>query len=284
MIAMLNKNLPLISVLMGVFYQRENIDLLERSVRSIQNQTYQNLELLVCDDGSTQMAFQYLTKVATQDERIHLIRGCPRTDLASKLNWCLSKAKGAYIARMDDDDWAVPFRFEKQLCALEEGPAFAFVGSNVRLWKDGHFVGVRELPQNPEVRDFLFVQPFIHPTLVFRREALLAVGGYSEDKHCLKCEDYDLLLRLYGRGFRGENIQEYLLDYSIPNTAKGNRTMGHRWNETITRYKRFRELGILPQNFLYVVKPLAVGVIPEPIAKKLKECSVIKRAGKEDKK
>ena len=256
---------------------------MERSVRSIQNQTYQNLELLICDDGSTQKAHQYLVKAAAQDERIHLIHGCPRTDLASKLNWCLSKAKGAYIARMDDDDWSAPFRLEKQLGVLQEDPALAFVGNNVRLWKDGRFVGVRKLPQSPEIRDFLFVQPFIHPTLVFRREALLAVGGYSEDRHCLKCEDYDLLLRLYKNEYRGANLQECLLDYSLPDTAKGYRTMGDRWNETVTRYKRFRELGILPQKFFYVVKPLVIGVIPASIIKRLKAYLVIKKAGEEGK-
>ena len=261
---------PLISVLMGVLYRRESLDLLERSIRSIQSQTHSNWELLICDDGSIEAARRYMEKTAVQDARVHLVRGCPRTDLASKLNWCLKAAKGTYIARMDDDDWSDPQRFEKQLHVLEEDSTISLVGSNVRLWGDGHLVGIRELPKNPEIRDFLFVQPFIHPTLMFRIEALLAAGGYSEDKHCLKCEDYDLLLRLYGDGFRGENLQEYLLDYTIPNMAKGNRTMGNRWNEVVTRFRRFRSLGLLPQVWPYVIKPLAVGLMPEKILSYLK--------------
>lgn len=261
---------PLISVLMGVLYRRESVNLLERSIRSIQNQTYSNWELLICDDGSTEKSRQHLEMMAILDKRIHLIRGCPKTDLASKLNWCLAQAKGLYIARMDDDDWSDPQRFEKQFHVLENKPTIAFVGSNVRLWRDHHVVGIRKLPKNPEIRDFLFVQPFIHPTLMFRIEALLTVGGYSEDKHCLKCEDYDLLLRLYGDGFRGENLQEYLLDYTIPNMAKGNRTMGDRWNEVVTRFRRFRSLGLLPQAWPYLIKPLVVGLMPEKILSYLK--------------
>lgn len=272
---------PLISVLMGVLYRRESVNLLERSIRSIQNQTYSNWELLICDDGSIEAARRYMEETAAQDARVHLVRGCPRTDLASKLNWCLTRAKGSYIARMDDDDWSDLQRFEKQLRTLDGDLTVAFVGCNVRLWREGQIVGLRELPERPEIRDFLFVQPFIHPALMFRREALLAVGGYSKDRHCLKCEDYDLLLRLYENEYRGANLQEYLLDYTIPNTAKGNRTMGHRWNETVTRYKRFRELGILPQQFFYVVKPLVVGSIPSPIVKRLKGCLVIKKAEEE---
>lgn len=197
---------PLISVIMGIYYRRSDIRLLQRGIQSVLSQTYSNFELLICDDGSIEAAHRYLDEMASQDERIHLIRGCPRTDLASKLNWCLNAAKGAYIARMDDDDWSDPQRFEKQLHTLDEDSTILFVGSNVRLWEDGCLSGVRELPRNPEVRDFLFVQPFIHPTLMFRREALRTVGGYSEDKSCRKCEDYDLLLRLYECGFHGENL------------------------------------------------------------------------------
>lgn len=265
-----DKGQPLISVIMGVLYQREDIDLLMRSIQSVQDQTYTNWELLVCDDGSVEAARRYLEEMAEWDGRIQLVRGCPKTDLSSKLNWCLAKAEGAYIARMDDDDWSQPSRFEKQLHALEENPAVAFVGSNVRLWRDNGIVGVRELPKNPEIRDFLFVQPFVHPTLIFRREALLAVGGYSSDKHCLNCEDYDLLLRLYEEGLYGENLKEYLLDYTIPNTAKGRRTMGHRWNEAVTRWKNFSKLGLLPRALPYVAKPLVVGLLPEHLLAALK--------------
>ena len=116
------------------------------------------------------------------------------------------------------------------------------------------------------------VQPYIHPTLLFRREALAAVGGYSEEKHCILCEDYDLLLRLYAQGYSGANLQERLFDYTVPATAKGSRRMCHRWNEAVTRYRRFRQLGVLPGALPYVVKPLAVGLLPEPILRRWKEC------------
>jgi len=265
---------PLISVLMGVLYRRESVNLLERAIRSIQNQTYSNWELLICDDGSTETAWQYLNEIAIQDERIHLIRGCKKTDLASKLNWCLAQAKGSYIARMDDDDWSDPQRFEKQLCALEYKPAIAFVGSNVRLRRDEHVAGVWELPEQPRVRDFLFVQPFVHPTLMFRRKALEAVGGYCEEPRCLGCEDYDLLLRLYEAGFTGMNLQEPFLVYTLPAVGRKKRTMALRWNEGKTRYTRFKSLGLLPTAFPYVIKPIVVGLVPERILERLKRTRI----------
>ena len=262
---------PLISVLMGVLYRRESVNLLERSICSIQNQTYSNWELLICDDGSIEAARRYMEETAAQDARVHLVRGCPRTDLASKLNWCLTRAKGSYIARMDDDDWSDPQRFEKQLRTLDGDSTVAFVGCNVRLWRDGQIVGLRELPERPEIWDFLFVQPFIHPALMFRREALLAVGGYGEEPRCLGSEDYDLLLRLYENGLVGTNIQNPLFTYTIPPPGSRKRSMALRWNEGETRYIRFKALGLLPGALPYVIKPVLVGLLPEFLLAKMKK-------------
>ena len=260
----------LISVLMGVRYHSSDTSLLARSVGSILAQSAAALELLVCDDGSSEPARRLLERIARQDCRLRLIRQGGLLELPAKLNACLRASAGSWIARMDDDDFASPLRFARQIAFLEAAPGIAFAGSNALLIRDGQPAGVRVFPEWPEVKDFFFSQPFLHPALMFRREALLAVGGYSEASHCLLCEDYDLLLRMYAMGFRGANIQENLLTYTLPHTVKGSRRMRHRWNEAVTRYYRFRELGVLPGALPYVVKPLAVGLIPEPLLRMLK--------------
>lgn len=260
----------LISVIMGVRYTSDYLDSIKRSVMSILTQSYERFEFLICDDGSTPVACGYLDLLTQQDDRIRLIRkeGC--LDLASKLNLCLRSARGEYIARMDDDDFSHPDRLEKQLTYLHQHEEIAFVGCNVNLIQGGAQVGVRKLPAFPVVEDFYFTQPYIHPALLFRRDALTAVGGYSESRRQVLCEDYDLLLRLYAKGFQGANIQEPLLDYTIPATAKGNRKMCHRWNEVVTRWYRFQELRAFPQALPYVVKPLVVGLIPGRLLSKIK--------------
>lgn len=265
---------PLISVLMGVLYRRDSINLLERSIHSIQDQTYSNWELLICDDGSTRMAHRYIEEAATQDTRVRLVRGCPKTDLASKLNWCLKAANGTYVARMDDDDFSYPERFAVQMEYLREKPQAAFVGCATQLERDEKPVGTRKLPARPVVKDFLFAQPFLHPTLIFRREALETVGGYCEEPRCLGCEDYDLLLRLYEAGYCGENIQEPLFTYTLPPVGSKKRTMALRWNEVKTRCVRFRALRLLPGAFPYVVKPVIVGLMPPRMLKWIKKKQV----------
>ena len=261
---------PRVSVLMGVYYCREDTGLLRRSVDSILSQSMGDIELLICDDGSNKQAQTLLEGYAQQDQRVRLIRPGDKLDLASKLNACLRQARGKFIARMDDDDFSRADRFSRQVQAMEDHPEIGFIGCNVRLVCGGVCVGERRLPEQPEVRDFYMVQPFIHPALMFRREVLEAVGGYSESPRQRLCEDYDLLLRIYATGHRGMNLQEPLVDYTIPETAKGNRKMKHRWNETVTRYQRFRQLGILSRAIPYVIKPLAVGLLPEKLLCRVK--------------
>lgn len=254
---------PLVSVLMGVRYCAADTAVLERSVASILGQTLSDFEFLICADGSSPEALAYLNTAAQRDGRIRLVAEPNALSLPVKLNACFRESRGAFLARMDDDDLSHPERFERQLRFLREHPEAAFVGCNAALVRGGTPVGMRRLPEKPTVRDFYMTQPYLHPALVFRRQALAAVGGYSTDRHCLLCEDYDLLLRLYAKGFTGCNLQEPLLDYTLPATAKGSRTMAHRWNETVTRARRFRELGVLGQAWPYVLKPLAVGLMPE---------------------
>lgn len=263
---------PQISVLMGVYDRSCDIAPLERSVRSILAQTISDIELLICDSGSSSEACRFLDALAEQDSRLHLVRDDTMpTDLAHKLNACLRHVKGKLVARMDDDDFSHPNRFKQQAEYLSTHPNVAFVGCNVNLCLQGKQVNVRSFPEHPTVQDFYFVQPFIHPTLMFRKEALDRAGGYSEDKKCILCEDYDLLLRLYTAGYQGANIQDVLFDYTISGTARGSRRMCHRWNETVTRWRRFGELGLLPKAMPYVLKPLAVGLLPEHVLRKLKQ-------------
>ena len=227
---------PLVSILMGTLYRRKDMGMLARAVRSIQMQTYSNWELLICDDGSAPAAVSYLDAAAAEDGRIRLVRGCSRYDLAGKLNWDLRQARGTLIARMDDDDFSDPKRIAVQVEYLRKHPQAAFVGCVARLEREGQPAGLRQLPERPEVRDFYFVQPFLHPTLLFRREVLERVGGYSEEARCVGCEDYDLLLRLYELGLTGENIQEPLFTYTLPPLGSRKRTMALRWNEVKTMW------------------------------------------------
>ncbi len=260
---MIGKNRPKISVLMGVLYRDENLFLLRRSVDSILRQSFRDFELLICAEGSGKAAMTLLKKYALEDQRVRLVHFGKKTDLAAKLNACLREARGEYIARMDDDDRSMPQRFERQVGVLESRKDIAIVGGNMFMRKKGKRCEKMIYPRYLEIKDFYITQPFAHPVLMFRRQLFDRIGGYSEDKWQLRCEDYDLLMRFYGAGYRGMNLQEYLMEFSAASVIRKKRTMGDRFNESITRLQRFRSLHLLPAAAPYVLKPVLTGLLPE---------------------
>lgn len=264
------ENTEKISVIMGVLCGSDKLCLLERAVRSVLEQSYSNFEFLICDYGSDIDIMTYLDKAAASDDRIKLIREDKLT-LPEKLNCCLKFASGTYVARMDDDDFSAPCRFAKQTEFLKTNTGIAFAGSNVRVVCSGEEIGEYTFPEFPTARDFLFKQPFIHPALMLRREALVEAGGYSEDKRCILCEDYDLLMRMYAKGLRGANIQEKLFDYTVSPGLPSKRKFNHRVNECVVRFRGFKANGLLPMALPYVIKPLLVWLIPQKLLGKIKK-------------
>jgi len=264
-----NKKAPTISILMGVYQTDKGIPLLIRSIESMLHQTFRDFEFLICDTGSSERVCRLLDEYAAMDSRIRLIRKDGKITLPEKLNLCMENAQGMLIARQDDDDVSLPRRLEIQCEFLKYHTDVGFVGCNVAIENNGCVVGERIFPARPSVKDFRISQPYCHPTLLFRRE-VLGQSPYDESKWCILCEDYDLLLRLYGDGIIGANLQEIHFWYHVSNVGFQKRKMKHRLNESVTRWKRFRKLGLLPRYVLYVIKPLIVGMMPNWLVNKLR--------------
>lgn len=255
--------MPLISVLMGTF--NESRQYVAQAVRSIRRQTFRDFEFLICDDGSKPEFYRWLQEYCSQDARIKLIRNEKNCGLAQVLNRCLKLATGAYIARMDADDISSVKRLEKQAVFLHQHREYAFVGCNVYLVDDQGVWGIRRLEQIPKKESFLSTSPFVHPAVMFRQGILTKLHGYCQSPKVLRTEDYELFMRLYAAGYQGYNLQEPLLAYREERKAYQKRQYHYRLNECRVRYHGFLQLGILKGNLRYVVKPLAVGVVPAGI-------------------
>ena len=120
-----------ISVLMGIYNCSSTM---EQAVASVQNQTYTNWELILCDDGSSDNTYEVAQALAAKDSRIVLLRNEKNLGLNATLNRCLAAATGEYIARMDGDDDCVPERFERQLDLLEHHPEFQITSCPMKLF------------------------------------------------------------------------------------------------------------------------------------------------------
>ena len=206
---------PLISVCMPV-YNAERY--LGEAVESILTQTLGDFELLALDDGSTDGSLRILQHYAAHDPRIRLISR-PNKGLVTSLNELVDQARGEFLARMDADDITMPERFEKQVDYLRAHPDCAVVGC--RVWEtdaDGDTVAeYPTLSDHDEIDAFhfrLMGPALLHPSVMMRRAAVQAIGGY---RSFAVSEEVDLYLRL-AEHWRLGRVPDYLLKYRIHGT------------------------------------------------------------------
>lgn len=271
----------LISVVMGV-YNPPSYNVLKRAIDSVLNQTYENIELIICDDGSNVETKQWLDEIVQCDQRIKCLDNRTNVGLAATLNRCIQVSKGEYIARQDADDYSDKTRFDKQVDFLKKNPQYAFVGSNIYYFSEkgvwAHFL----YPQYPQKSDFLWVSPFCHGSTLFRKKVLEAVGLYRVSKETLRCEDYDLFMRIYLEGYYAANLQERLYYFCEDEAAIQRRKMIDRIDEVKVRAKYFGKLGLYPKGIIYLVKPVVVGLVPRKLLIQMKN-KFYKRKYKSDK-
>ena len=261
---------PMVSVIMGV-YNPDKKYLLD-SINSILNQTFQDFEIIICDDGSTTNV-DILKKIERMDNRIKIFKNSNNMGLAHALNICITNSKGRYLVRQDADDISDKYRIEKQVEFLEENIEFAFVGANVNyideynnIW--GHY----NLKNEPKREDFVFRVPFMHGAVAYRREIFDSKDNYYRViKQTRRCEDYDLFMRLYAKGYKGCNIQEYLYNVREDKNALKRRKFIYRIDEIIIRKEGFKSLKLRRIYYIFILKPIIIGIIPNYILIKLKD-------------
>lgn len=259
----------LISVIMGVF-NIEKLDVFEKSMLSILEQEYKNIEFIICNDGSTDKTNEILRQWLRKDNRIRIIELKQNSGLAFALNKCIEESKGQYIARHDADDISNKRRLKKQIEFLKTNEDIDFVGCNVLLYNENEIWGKRYLKEFPQKEDFLFTMPFVHGTLMFKKASLIKCEGYRVSKSTMRAEDYDMLMRMYSMKMKGYNIQEELYLYREDINSIKRRKYKERIYEMIVRYRGFSKMGMLPKAIPYVVKPVLVGLIPSKIMQRIK--------------
>ena len=251
---------PKISVLMGIY---NCADTLPDAIESILNQTEQDFELILCEDGSgddTYAVAQCYQK--KYPEKIILLKNEKNLGLNITLNRCLAVARGELIARMDGDDRCDPTRFEKEVAVLAARPDVAFVGSTIYLFDDEGVWGATRPVAEPERKDFSWGNPFSHGSCMGRKSAFDAVGGYSEDKRVVRVEDFHLWMRMYEAGMKGVNILEPLYSLRSDLKATARRRLKARWNEAYVTAVSICRLGVPKWRLILTLRPIILGLLP----------------------
>ncbi len=189
---------------------------LNEALDSIAAQTFGDWECLIVDDGSTDGSRRAAEERASADARFKTL-SVGGAGLVAALNAGLRAASAPLIARMDADDISILARLEAQAALMRSRPELTLCSCLVRMFPEesvGEGMKLYEEWLNSIVdeadilRDFFVESPFAHPSVMFRRQAVMDAGGYLDNGWA---EDYDLWMRLRERGARFVKVPEVLL-------------------------------------------------------------------------
>jgi glycosyltransferase involved in cell wall biosynthesis len=201
---------PRITVLMPV-YNAERF--LREAIDSILNQSLRDFEFLIIDDGSTDSSPDIISSYA--DPRIRFLRNEKNRGITYSLNKGLGLSSCDIIARMDSDDVSLPERLRKQVNFMTKNPRCAMVSSWAEVvTENDQLVRLEKYRNEFYYYNLTFECWIYHPTVMFRKECVEAVGGYS----MMYSEDYDLFWKLSTK-YRIANIAEVLVKYRLSPTS-----------------------------------------------------------------
>jgi glycosyltransferase involved in cell wall biosynthesis len=187
---------------------------LAEAVESILGQTFTEFEFIILDFGSTDRSKAIASSYAARDDRIRL-HEVPNCELGEARNAACSLAEGQYIAIQDADDISMPDRLLWEVEFMQKHPDLALLGGAAE-WVDAQARSLWTLKfptEDREIRSALSTRcPFCQTSVLLRREAFVAVGGYRVA--FAPSEDYDLWLRISER-YRCANLKQVVVKYRI---------------------------------------------------------------------
>ena len=208
----------LVSVIMSVY--QEPVDQVQNSIESILSQTYKYWELIVVLDCPDNVSVKkYLTALSERRDDVFIIENQNNIGLGASLNKAVSKANGAFCARMDAEDFSFLDRLEKQINFIRNKPD---VDLFFTQWQELHTNGevIQRKPKAQDVRqikrNFFIKSLLLHPTLVIRTE-ILKNHPYPE---MARPEDWVLFLDLIKLGYKFDLLEEILYSYVVDDMQK----------------------------------------------------------------
>ena len=189
---------------------------LNRSIQSILDQTFQDFEFIIVDDGSIDDSFKIIKNYASKDNRIKVIRNLKNMGLTKSLNNALRLSRGDFIARQDGDDFFIPTHLDEHIKFLLENPDYAFCGCNGYQIQNNKDL-VIYFDYNDIKKNLIIDNCFNHSGTVFRKK-IFDKYGYYDEKYLLS-QDYELFCRLiYKYHQKAANLKKKLIIRNMPDT------------------------------------------------------------------
>ena len=199
-----------VSVIMSIYNNEKTI---EKAILSILSQSYENIELNVIDDFSNDHSYAICKEIALEHKNINVYQNEMNLGLTKSLNILISKSTGQYIARQDGDDYSHVDRIYQQI-KLIESRNFDVVSTRA------YIMGSKKVIPNysyylPLKQIIKYKNPFIHGTLLIKKDVLNEIGGY--DNRFRYSQDYKLMTDLLNHGYKASMIKEPLYYLNMNN-------------------------------------------------------------------
>ena len=226
-----NAGFGLVSVVMAAYNAEKTI---QQAVLSVLGQTYQNLELLVVDDGSSDNTEAVVKELAVKDNRIKLMHSASNHGVSYARKYALKKARGSWVAILDSDDVWRPDKLEKQIRFQKEKEAeLLFTGSAFMDATGRRLKWELHVPEKLGYRKLL-KQNLVSNSSVLVKKSLYETFYVRDDRlH----EDFAIWLALTKTGISVYGIDEPLLIYRLGKSSKsGNKLYAAKMNWNTYRY------------------------------------------------
>lgn len=242
---------PLVSIIMPAYNSAKYI---KESISSILTQSYSNFELIVINDGSLDKTVEILKSFS--DQRVKLIDSKINYGISASRNKGLDLARGCYISFCDSDDTWKEKKLENQINILENNDEYQIAYTNALLIdKTGKSFGSKTYPKTLDYYQMLKRNYICNSSSIFKAKFLNGLR-FEDIKH----EDYLFWLRLFSKGIKAINTNNFLISYRVhDNNFTSNKLLSLWWHVKLQRYfgLKLRDIFIkLIQNFISRLRSL----------------------------
>ncbi len=198
----------MVSILMPAYNAQKYV---QKAVRSILEQSHRQIELLICDDYSTDNTLNIVKKI--HDDRVTVYNNQLNLGYLKTCNFLFEKAKGDFISFQDADDWSHPERLDKQLNEFKKNPSLGICGTFAYYYDKTGINLIKEKRiqvSNASIKEGILTEnQFCGASIMIRKKVLDEIGPYSLYYDRIGNEDYEWSARIVER-FEAKNIPEFL--------------------------------------------------------------------------
>jgi glycosyltransferase involved in cell wall biosynthesis len=247
------------SVLMSV-YNKEKAQYLDECLQSLFDQTLKADEVVLVEDGPLSKELEIIIDKWTKKLQIISVKLSKNSGLAKALNEGLKYCSYDLIARMDTDDVCFIDRFEKQIKFFKNNPNIKLLGAQIVEYDEEleTILGYRKVPlEQSRLRKFAkFRTAYNHVTVIFDKETILGLGGYSED--LIKMQDFALWGNVLSNGYLTANLDEVLVKVRTGENLFNRRTGTDYLKHELNALKYVKKYGLINSVEYYLIFILKV--------------------------